>query len=207
MLRLAQSTRNLLLAALRRPSLHGRNFIGAWIRSPFAMGAVMPSSRMLARAMAAQIDLGAPGIVIELGAGTGAVTQALVQTGISPDKLIIVERDTRLHKFLTQNFPQLHIICADAAMLDKAISERGIKDVNAIVSSLPLLSMPRALQTVIEARMAEAIGDTGKIIQFTYGPKSPVSQHTLRKYGLFGQRVRTVLANIPPAQVWVYKKG
>lgn len=192
--------------AFRRPSLLGRNFIGAWIRAPFSVGAVMPSSPILARAIAAQLEPDAEGVVIELGAGTGAITEALLDTGIAPEKLIIIERDTRLHKFLTQMYPGLQVVCADAAKLDAVLSALHVGRVAAIVSSLPLLSMPRALQWAIEERMVEAVGETGKIIQFTYGPKSPISRHMLRRHHFFGRRMRTVLANVPPAHVWVYRR-
>lgn len=182
-------------------------FIGAWMRSPLSMGAVIPSSRSLARAMAEQVDVGAPGTVVELGAGTGAVTQALVKLKLATDCLISIERDSKLISILAHRFPQLKVLNADAVHLDKALASAGVTRINAIVSSLPLLSLPKPIRSAIEQQMAEAIAAGGKIVQFTYGPKSPISQATLRKYGLTAQRVKTVLVNVPPAQVWVYQRG
>lgn len=185
------------------PLLKSQRFIGAWMRSPFSMGAVVPSSRALARAMAAQVDPAVPGAIVELGAGTGVMTQALLETGIDAGRFIILERNDRLHHLLMQHFPQLNVICADAARLNEIL---GAMPVSAIVSSLPLLSMPRARQAEIERRMVEAVGEHGRIIQFTYGPKSPISDATLRQYPIEGRRVKTVLANVPPAHVWVYRR-
>lgn len=175
----------------------------AWLRAPFAMGSVLPSSQALAMAMAGQIDANVPGVIVELGAGTGAITRGLVASGIAPERFIILERDAALHRLLQARFPQLNVVCADAQDLDKMLSGAPV---SAIVSSLPLLSMPRLSQTLVEQRMAEAIGEQGRIIQFTYGPKSPISERTRQQYRLAGQKMKTVLANVPPARVWVYRK-
>lgn len=196
-----------LSSALPKPAPHSRNFIGAWIRDPFAVGAVMPSSRALARAMAAQVDINVPGTVIELGAGTGAITQALIETGIGAGRLAVVERDAKLCLLLSHRFPQMNVVCADAMrLMDDVVSKLADANVNAIVSGLPLLSMPRIIRYAIEEQMAQAIGDQGCIVQFTYGPKSPISAQTRRRHRLTGKRVKTVLANVPPARVWVYRK-
>ena len=181
-------------------------FIAAWLRAPMKMGAVLPSSRALARALVDQIDLSRDGMIIELGAGKGVVTHALMEGGIPHDRLLIVEREKQLHALLHASFHELEVICADAMELDRVIAGMGIEKVNAIVSSLPLISMPSAIRHAIEQQMADAIGEQGMIIQYTYGTKSPISPGELKRYGLVGQRVKLVLANVPPAHVWVYKK-
>jgi phosphatidylethanolamine/phosphatidyl-N-methylethanolamine N-methyltransferase len=183
------------------------HFIAAWIRSPLQVGACLPSSRGLARAMASQVDAKISGAVIELGAGTGAVTQALLHAGIAPERLMIVERDERLHSLVSKHFPQLNVMRADAAKLDEVLQEEGIKKVSAIVSSLPLLSMPKAIRDAIEHQMLTLIEEQGVLIQFTYGPKSPISRAQLHKYHLQGKRAKLVVGNVPPAHVWVYKKA
>ena len=183
------------------------HFIAAWIRSPLKIGACLPSSRSLARAMAAEVDIRTPGAVVELGAGTGAVTQALLQAGIAPDKLIIIERDERLHALMSKQFPQLNVVCADAAKMDAVLREAGVKQVSAIVSSLPLLSMPKQVRRLIEHQMLTMIGESGVLIQFTYGPKSPISRDNLRRHHLHGRRAKLVVANVPPAHVWVYQRN
>lgn len=184
-----------------------RHFLAAWIRSPLKIGALVPSSRKLAHAMAAEVDTGKPGSIIELGGGTGAVTQGLLSAGIPPERLIIIERDRKLHAVLTSHFPDLNILCADVAELDKVLIGAGVTRVNAIVSSLPLLSMPKPVRQAIVHQMAAAIGHDTVLIQFTYGPRSPISRQHLRHYHLQGRRKKLVVANVPPAHVWVYKKS
>lgn len=182
------------------------HLLASWLRSPRSVGAVVPSSRALARAMAAQVDVHAPGVVVELGPGTGVVTQALLDAGIETHKLLVIERDRRMYGFMASHFPGLRLLCADAMKLGEVLAEQKVSGVNAIVSSLPLLSMPKQVRGAIENQMAEAIGAGGVIVQFTYGPKSPISPDELARYRLWGRRVKLVVANIPPAHVWVYKR-
>jgi phosphatidylethanolamine/phosphatidyl-N-methylethanolamine N-methyltransferase len=183
------------------------HFIAAWLRSPLKIGAALPSSRGLARAMASQVDLSREGAVVELGAGTGVVTQALLEAGIAHDKLLVIERDKKLHSLLHAIFHDLKVLCADALELEDVLKNSGINKVNAIVSSLPFITMPVAIRHGIQEQMAKVIGDSGIIIQFTYGPKSPINRSEMKRYGLVGQRVKLVLVNVPPAHVWVYHKG
>lgn len=183
------------------------HFIAAWLRAPMRIGGVLPSSRALAKAMAEQVDLSKEGAIIELGAGTGMVTHALVKRRIPKDKLLVIERERPLYDLLEQSFPDLHLLCADAMNLRKVLKEAGIGKVNAIVSSLPFLTMPNIIRLAIEEEMARAIGDDGIIIQFTYGHRSPISASELKRYGLVGVREKIVLANVPPAHVWVYRKN
>jgi phosphatidylethanolamine/phosphatidyl-N-methylethanolamine N-methyltransferase len=182
------------------------HFIAAWIRSPLKMGAALPSSRILARAMAAEVDTSRDGAIVELGAGTGVVTHALLEAGIPRSRLLVVEREKKLHALLHSTFHDVRILCADALELENVIKQAGVQKVNAIVSSLPFISMPAAVRKGIQEQMAKAIGDDGIIIQFTYGPKSPISASTLKRCGLEGKRTKLVLLNVPPAHVWVYKK-
>lgn len=197
---------NVLKTPHKQRSLR-HHFIAAWIRSPLKMGAALPSSRGLARAMASQVDIERAGMIIELGAGTGVVTHALVEAGIPSNRLLIIEREKQLYALLHSIFHDLKVLCADALELEDVLKNAEVKKVNAIVSSLPFLSMPVAVRHGIQEQMAKVIGDDGIIIQFTYGRKSPISSSELKRYGLTGQRVKLVLANIPPAHVWVYRRS
>ena len=183
------------------------HFIAAWLRSPMRIGGVLPSSRALARAMAQQVNLSRDGAIIELGAGTGVVTHALIERGIPRENLLIIEREKPLYETLLKSFPDLQVLCADAMHLAQVLKESGIGKVNCIVSSLPFLTMPASVRITIEEEMAKSIGDNGVIIQFTYGHRSPISASELKRYKLVGERVKIILANVPPAHVWVYRRG
>lgn len=182
------------------------SFIAAWAKSPLKIGAILPSSRALANAMAQTAAIHADGrIVVELGAGTGVVTKALVDAGITSNNLIIVEREALLLEILKQQFPKLSVVGHDAQYLDGLLLERNIDEVGVVVSSLPLLSMPRMIREKIESQMVNAIGKEGNIVQFTYGSGSPIPKTRWAKYHIYGQRVTRVLTNVPPAKVWIYR--
>src|SRR5216683_1939798 len=84
-------------------------FFVRWLQAPHRIGAVAPSSRHLGRAMARQVLSAGPGPIIELGGGTGSVTKALLEAGIAPERLIVVERDEKLHRILRAHFPKLRV--------------------------------------------------------------------------------------------------
>src|SRR3954454_1380809 len=120
-------------------------FLKRWLRRPLAMGAVVPSGRLLAEALAltAVAEMkGREGHIIELGAGTGEVTKALLAAGIPGNRLALVERDPELAAFLRRHFREPRIIEGDAARLSRLLTAQKIDKVAAVVSGLPLLSLP-----------------------------------------------------------------
>jgi phosphatidylethanolamine/phosphatidyl-N-methylethanolamine N-methyltransferase len=180
-------------------------FIVAWMKSPMKIGGIFPSSRSLARAMAQTAAIHADGgMVIELGAGTGMVTHALLEAGITPKQLIVVERETSLLDILHTQFPQLALVQEDAIHLHSMLLARSIEEVEVVVSSLPLLTMPKLVREAIEEQMVAAIGKHGKIVQFTYGAHSPIPQTRWQEHHIYGMRITRVIANIPPAYIWLY---
>ncbi len=124
-------------------------FFARWLKAPQRIGAVAPSSRFLARAMATQVDLRRPEPVIELGGGTGSVTKALLEAGLPIDRLVVVERDVRLYKMLRRRFPGLRVVRGDARHLVDLLRPLGIEAVSAVVSSLPLVAMPKTMRRQI----------------------------------------------------------
>ena len=91
-------------------------FFRQWLRNPRAMAALSPSSRQLARLMIEQLPEVARHI-IELGGGTGVFTQALLEHGIEPSELLVVELNEELHQLLRQRFPSVGVVCGDAQEL------------------------------------------------------------------------------------------
>ncbi len=179
-------------------------FFRQWLRRPFAIGAVMPSGRELARAMANASESGSGRIIVELGGGTGNITQALLDSGMSPDHLVVVERDRRLYRVLAARFPGVRILNMDALQALKVLGEECQGEVGSVVSGLPLLSMPPEFQEQLLEESFRLVGQDGDFIQFTYGPVSPVSQRRLSTLGLRAERVSRARLNIPPASVWRY---
>src|SRR3546814_6248392 len=128
----------------------------------------------LASAMAAQVDLAAPGAVIELGGGTGNVTAALLEAGVPPQDIAVVERDPVFARVIAARFPQVRVLQGDASELRRLLREAGIGPVKAVVSGLPLLSIPDRLGLRIIGEDIWALTADGCFVQFTSGPPTPV---------------------------------
>ncbi|MCF8534327.1 MAG: phospholipid methyltransferase [Reyranella sp.] len=184
-------------------------FLKRWLRRPFAMGAVVPSGRLLAEAMA-RATLAAlqgwPGHVVELGAGTGEVTKALLAAGVPPDRLALVERDPELAAFLRRHFEALRIIEGDAVRLPRLLADNQTAPIAAVVSSLPLLSLPTEIVNGIVHGIFEALPRGAALVQFTYGPTPPVPRVLRENLRLVGTRSQRIWRNVPPAVVWTFRR-
>lgn len=180
-------------------------FLKSWIRSPRAVGAIAPSSKSLARAVMRQIDPLHPGWIIELGAGTGAMTEALLEQGVSPLRLLVIERSSDLSDILKGRFPDLKIVTDDAANLKDILERYKVTEVHTIVSSLPLLSLKARVRKAVLAQIADILGTTGIFVQYSYRHTSPISRDQLKRYQLSAKRVGFIWFNIPPASVWRYQ--
>ncbi|MCB1787681.1 MAG: methyltransferase domain-containing protein [Gammaproteobacteria bacterium] len=181
------------------------HFLSAWLRNPLQMGAVVPSSDGLAWAMARQLPLN-PGRTLELGAGTGAVTRALLARGVASQDLLSIEKDPALARELGRKFPTLRVLTGDAARLTGLLEASHFLPVDTVVSSLPLLSMRNWTRTRILSQVFAVLAPGGQLIQFTYSPRPPIPETLVAALGLEGERVQRVLWNLPPASVWVYRQ-
>lgn len=177
--------------------------LGLWLRSPLEIGAVAASSAPLARAMARPVNLNRRGVVVELGGGTGSVTEALLERGVPAERLVIVERHPRLHALLQKRFPQATVIRGDAADLPTLLARQGLKEVNAVVSGLPLLAMSEMQQKAIVDAAFQILPAGGRFVQFSYGPACPVQEKIRMALGMRAYPIANVLWNLPPARVWV----
>lgn len=184
-------------------------FLRQWLKSPLRTAAVVPSSVELGAAMVAELPPGGRR-VIELGGGTGAITDALLKAGVPAEGLLVVELNEELHAHLQARFPGVAIVEGDARDLREIAWRNRFLDAgtaDAVVSSLGLLSMPRDAQHAILAAACACLGEQGRFIQFTYGPQPPVAEEVVRGLGLQVRRGDFVLRNIPPATVYVYTRA
>ncbi len=180
-----------------------RLFLKRWLRAPMRVGAVAPSSRQLGDAMARLVPKESDGAVVELGGGTGVITASLLRGGVAAERWVVLERDAELHRHLRERFPALRVLLGDAAKLNEVLAPLGIHQVEAIVSGLPLLSIPRPIQDQILEQVLALLAPGAPLIQYTYGPMSPVDR---RRFKLEGRVAKRVAVNLPPASVWVYRR-
>jgi phosphatidylethanolamine/phosphatidyl-N-methylethanolamine N-methyltransferase len=174
-------------------------FLARMIAKPVHTGAVAPSSRALGRAMAAEIpksDLP----VLELGPGTGVVTEALLER-VAPERLTSIEYDARFAALVQQRFPKVRVIQGDAFDLDKTLASR--EPLAAVVSSLPLVNFAVATRDKLIEDIFTRLAPDAPFIQFSYRLRPPISPPA----GIAVQRAAVVWLNLPPARVWVYKRA
>ncbi len=194
---------------LARPRLEDRladeaRFIRTWLDKPALTGAVSPSGRFLARMMARAVATDGTAPIVELGPGTGPITQALLKRGIDPKRLVLVEFDNSFCRLLRQRFPDVRVVQGDAYALGESL--RGVLRVPAaaVVSSLPLLNKPDAQRISLLEDAFALMAPGGSFVQFTYGMTSPVPRAAA---GLFDAEVSPpVWLNLPPARVWIYRR-
>lgn len=179
-------------------------FIRSWLEKPLATGAVTPSGRVLARTMASYVDPQAAGPVIELGPGTGPVTEALVAHGVDPARLVLVEFNPTFCRLLRSRFPTAKVIQGDAYGLQRLLGSLVRQPAAAVVSGLPLFTKPlrTRLRLVYDAFALMVPG--APFIQFTYAMVPPIPKSL---GGMSAEASERIWMNLPPARVWVYRKN
>src|SRR5438105_15701164 len=149
-------------------------FLRSWIEKPLHMGAVMPSSKQLARTMAQYVDVNSEGPVVELGPGTGAITNALIEHGVDQKRLVLVEYNPGFCALLRERYPHAKVVQGDAYKLRDSLWEVLKVPASAVVSGLPLVTKPMLtrLKLIRDAFMALAPGEP--FVQFTYSVVPPI---------------------------------
>ncbi len=181
-------------------------FFRSWLDNPAIAGAVSPSGRFLARMMARYVDPQKAGPIVELGPGTGAITEALLERGIAPGRLFLVEFDPGFCKLLKRRFPGIHVIKGDAYNLTETLGNRLRRPPAAIVSSLPLLLKPEIQRLALLVDAFQCMTPDGCFVQFTYGPLSPIPRDKASELAFHVEASPPVWLNLPPARVWIYRR-
>jgi phosphatidylethanolamine/phosphatidyl-N-methylethanolamine N-methyltransferase len=179
-------------------------FIRSWLEKPLETGAVAPSGKVLARTMAHYVDPKIPGPVIELGPGTGPVTEALVARGVDPARLLLVEFNPMFCRLLRTRYPAATIVQGDAYGLRRALSRIVSQPAAAIVSGLPIVTKPPRMRARL---ISEALGfllPGAPFILFTYAVGPPLSRALS---GVHAEASERIWLNLPPARVWVYRRS
>ena len=167
------------------------------------MGAVMPSSKLLARTMAEYVAVESDGPVVELGPGTGAITNALIEHGVDQKRLVLVEYNPGFCALLRDRYPQAKVVQGDAYALRDSL--RGALDAraSAVVSGLPLVTKPMLTRLKLIRDAFTALAPGAPFVQFTYSVAPPIPKSLP---GVSTEASERIWMNLPPARVWVYRK-
>src|SRR5262249_34015965 len=179
-------------------------FIRSWFERPLSTGAVTPSGGVLARTMARYDNPNISGPIVELGPGTGPVTEALLAEGIAPERLVLVEFNATFCQLLRARFPGATVVQGDAYGIRRLVGRLLGLPRARFVSGLPLVisTMRVAAQRVLEA--AELPGPGRPFIEFTYAVMPPIPK---KLAGVRAEASERIWKNMPPARVWIYRKG
>ena len=193
---------------MRRPALaNPLPFLRGWSRDPVAVGLPFASSYWTARRLAqAALDAAVPGNgpILELGAGTGPVTEALIETGCPVQQIVVVERDAELCGSLARRFCGLQVLHGNALELGGILARARISSVRVVLSGLPMRAVPPQAAARCYAQAFQRMPSGGAIIQYTYGFRPPVDpgEAVLKLDATFvGREWR----NVPPIGIWSYR--
>ena len=168
------------------------------------MGAVVPSGKMLARTMARFVDPDSNGPVIELGPGTGPVTEALVERGIDPARMVLVEFNAKFCRLLRARYPEATVVQGDAYSLKRTLADILRDPAAGVVSGLPLMTKPVRTRMRLVNEALNLLAPGAPFVQFTYAVVSPIPR---RLTGVRREASEPIWLNVPPARVWVYRRG
>ncbi len=179
-------------------------FIRRWLANPLKVGALLPSAPALARLIARQVKFGPDDAVIEVGAGTGSITKALVEAGVPRERLFVIEIDSDMCTYLRKQLPQVQVIHGDAGHLEDIVPARWHGMVSNVVSGIPMITLPLEAQQRLIRSWFNVMKPGGEMLQYTYSLVSPIPE---AKFGLTVRRCGMAFLNVPPASVFAYKKA
>jgi len=178
-------------------------FIRSWLERPLSTGAVAPSGKVLARAMASYVDPNSDGPIVELGPGTGPVTEALVAAGVAPSRLVLVEFNPAFCHILRTRYPDATVVQGDAYSLRRLLETLLIQPAAAVVSGLPLVTKPIKQRLRLIRDALDLMVPGAPFVQFTYSVAAPLPK---RLGGFSVEASERIWMNLPPARVWVYRR-
>ena len=169
------------------------------LRNPRSIGAICPSGKQLSRLMASLIP-DSKGLIVEIGAGTGAITKAILKRGVDKSRLLVIERSPELCQTLRTRFPGVNVIEGDATILSSYLPAE--MPVAAIVSSVPLVNLAGEVRNAILEQIHLIVKDYGCVIQYTYAVWGTSPYY---KAGFSREKFHLVPWNVPPAKVECFR--
>lgn len=178
-------------------------FIRSWFEKPLSTGAVMPSSKLLARTMASFVDPFVKGPVVELGPGTGPITEALLAHGINERRLVLVEFNPNFCRLLRKRYPKATVVQGDAYHVRRLFGGVIHGPAAAVVSGLPLFTKPMRTRLRLLTEAFDLLWPGAPFVQFTYAVVPPIPRSLVNVHVEASERI---WLNLPPARVWVYRR-
>ena len=183
-------------ASVARPGL----FFRRWLANPLQMGSVVPSSVALCTRIVRQTRRAPDEAVLELGAGTGVISRALLASGMPADRLLVVEIVPAMAAHLRHALPGARVIEGDARRLPELLPAEWHGRIGTVICGIPLVLLGFAEQRHL-IRAMQAVAPGRGFLHFSYCATSPIA---VRKHHLSARREAWTPLNFPPASVWRY---
>lgn len=179
-------------------------FFKGWQRDKLGVGALLPTSSVTARRMADVIDPSSGLPVLELGAGTGVITKAILERGVRPRDLVSIEYAPHFCDILRERFAEVDVRNGDVFELDTVLADRHDQMFDSVISAVPMLSFPLERRIDLMKNLLGRLPPGRPVIQITHGPLSPLPAmpelYTIAHFDF-------VVRNLPPAQLWLYRSA
>lgn len=181
------------------------NFLKEYISQPDTIGAIAPSSRYLATAMADSIDFAKARCIVEYGAGTGVFTREVAARKKPGTVYIVIEQNDRFYEMLQRQFQGtagLALVHGDAKDVCRFLEEQGFQHADYIISGLPFTSLPEPASRRILSQTRKAVGTEGVFTTFQY---TLLRKRFLEEY-FHIRKIFRIWRNFPPAYVLNMKR-
>lgn len=179
-------------------------FFKGMMQGPKLVGAIVPTSSVTAKRMASVIEPKSGLPVLELGPGTGVITKQILARGVPAEKIVSVEYSEDFYRRLVEDYAGVNFIHGDAFDLKNILGDFADKTFDCVISAVPMLSFPMEARIQLLEDLLSRIPEGRPLVQITYGPVSPIIAKPDR-YHI--QHFDFVVRNIPPAQLWIYRKA
>lgn len=177
-------------------------FFVTWLQKPLDVASLVPSGPRVAAEVAKRVQLDREGGILELGAGTGSITEGLLKGGCPPERLILIEREPKFVEVLRRRFPDLAVIEGDATEMGQLLEARSIPGLASVISALPIKWFPERAQRRILDQSFRLMGPGGRFLQITNRRTSPLP---VDRFGLAAEKVGFVWRNVLPMHLWSYR--
>lgn len=181
-------------------------FFRRWLKKPGQLGTLAPISCSFAEKASALLgdDRINEKIVVEIGAGTGRLSRALLEQGVRPDHFYAVELDAELCDFLKNSLPQgSQAIQGDACHLSTVLPQEIVGKVDVVYSVIPLMYLPQEVRDEIYQAVQKVLKPDGVFYHVCYSPISPYASNK----AIRSERVISKWINLPSGFVWTFQNA
>ena len=180
-------------------------FFKRFLKRPFQIASIVPSSKALVERVADKIDFDRARVIAEYGPGEGVHSREIARR-MRPDcQLLLFEIDSAFSRDLQRQFsgdPRVHVINDNATHLQTELQRREIGWCDYIVSGIPFSILQIDKKRALLQQTHDALAPGGRFI--IYQVTNELKQHAK----LFDHaESEYFLQNIPPMFITVFERA